>query len=234
LLYSVETGESARKLLLGSEGFAHLDADPEAAAIFHRALAELGRVTSRTIVEACALSGGERVMDVGGGSGELLAALLRAHPAATGVLFDVPGAIRFARGRFEATGLVGRCEFVSGDFFESVPAGADVYILKSVLHDWDDERCASILANCRQAMGSHARLLLVEEMLPDRLDTSATHQAIARSDLNMLIAHAAGERTERELRALLGSVGLEVGRVVPGGLTFSVLEGMPAQGLAST
>lgn len=227
LLYSVRTGESARKLLLATEGFEHLQRDPEAAAIFHRAAAELTRLTAERVVSAYDFTGLKRIVDVGGGCGELLGSILLANRAAHGVLFDLPHAVDTARRQLAKQGLASRCEFVAGDFFESVPAGGDVYILKSVIHDWNDARSRLILANCHRALGGDGRLLLVEEVLPDRLQNSPVHQAVVRSDLNMLITHAAGERTESDFRLLLRSAGFRLSRVVPAGLTYTVIEAEP-------
>lgn len=228
LLYSVRTGQSARKLLLGTDGFEHLQNDPEAAAIFNRAAAELTRLAAERIVRSYDFSGMIRIVDVGGGSGQLLATILRDFPATRGVLFDQPHAREPARERMQQAGLIERCELIAGDFFESVPTGADGYILKSVIHDWNDEQSRVILENCRRAMQlGTGRLLLMEEMLPDQLTGSLTHQAIARGDLNMLVALGAQERTEAELRALLESAGFTVSRVIATGSTFSVAEAFP-------
>jgi hypothetical protein len=149
----------------------------------------------------------------------------------SGVLFEMPHALDGARRHFHNAGLADRCDFVAGDFFQAVPGGADAYILKSVIHDWDDERCRRILENCCRAMAEGARLLLVEQVLPERLEVSPAHQSLARSDLTMLVAHAARERSEADLRRLLNAAGLTVARVVPAGPTFSVIEAfarMPA------
>lgn len=229
LLYSVKTGESGRKLLSGLDGFGHLEQDPAAAAIFNQGLLELTRLTAEGVVGAYDFSGLKRIVDVGGGYGALLAAILRANPAATGVLFDLSHATAGGRRHFEEAGLASRCEFLAGNFFESVPGGADAYVLKSVIHDWDDEKSLQILENCRHAMGEDGRLLLVERVLPDRLEVSEEHQAAARSDLSMLVALAAHERTESQFLALLQSAGLRVARILPVGMTVSVIEAFPAR-----
>lgn len=224
LLYSVQTGKSARALLTGMKGFEHLSGDPQAAAIFNEALGELTRFAAENIARAYDFSGLERIVDVGGGYGELLACILRANPQATGVLFDLEHAIEEARRRFHEAGLAERCEFVPGDFFDAVPRGADAYLLKSVIHDWDDERSIQILARCCEAMAEGGRVLLVERIMPDRLEVSADHQALARTDLNMLIAHAAQERTAAAFHELLNAAGLGVARVIPVEATFCVIE----------
>lgn len=227
LLYSVKTGESARKLLTGTEGFEHLEQDPHVAEVFNRGLVELTRLTSESVVRVYDFSVVKRIMDVGGGYGELLITILRAAPAASGVLFDLPHAIEGGKRYFEEAGLASRCEFLEGNFFESVPGGADAYILKSVIHDWDDEKSKLILENCHQAMSERGRLLLVERVLPDRLEISADHQAVVRSDLSMLVTHAAQERTVAEFRNLLQSAGFRVTRILPTGMTFSIIEAFP-------
>jgi SAM-dependent methyltransferase len=228
LLYSVRTGQSARALLTGAEGFQHLEGDPQAAAVFHRAMVELSRLTTASVLRAYDFSSLGRIVDVGGGSGELLAAVLRGYPAARGVLFDRPHAIEQAEREFTAAGLADRCEFVAGDFFERVPADADAYVLQTVLHDWDDERSARILSTCRRAMAPASRLLVIERVLPERLEATEAHQSAARSDLHMLVALAGRERTEAELRALLAAAGLRVSQVLPVLQTYCVIEARSA------
>jgi len=226
LLYSVKTGKSARSLLLGTEGFKHLEHDPETATVFNRALAELTRFESHSVIAAYDFSRFKRIVDLGGGNGELLGLILSRLPESHGILFDLPHAASGARAHIEKSRLADRCEFVAGDFFAPIPAGGDVYILKSVLHDWNDDRCREILANCRQAMKKDATLLLIERVLPERLDHSAANQSAARSDLTMLVALAAMERSEAQFRSLLNSAGFETLRLYPAG-TVSVIEAIP-------
>lgn len=206
LLYSVTTGESARALITGTPGFGHLERDPETAAIFNQAMVDLTRLVAAEIAHAYDFSD-KRVMDVGGGYGELLAQILLTHPSASGVLLDMPHAIARARDNLGGRGLDGRCELVAGDFFHGVPSGADVYVLKSVIHDWPDEPATAILRTCHQAMGTGARLLVIERLMPARLAPCAEHEALARSDLHMLVALAAQERTLEQVQALLRAAG---------------------------
>jgi hypothetical protein len=222
--YSVATGESARKRLLGTEGFEHLEGDAEAAATFNQAMIELTRLAAGGVIRAFDFSGLKLIADVGGGYGELLSAVLQAHPQAAGLLFDRPHAVECARERFSAAGLASRCEFRAGDFFDAVPAGADAYLLKNVIHDWNDENSRRILENCGRALGEQSRLLVIEQVVPDRLDTSARHQSLVRSDLTMLVAHGAQERTEAEFRRLLDSAGLKLVAIRPTDSTLSVIE----------
>lgn len=224
LLESVKTGQSARKLLYGTEGFEHLQRDPVAAATFSQAIAELTRLHVKEIVRAYDFSGLKSIVDLGGGPGELLLEILQAHPSASGILFDLPHGIEHAKPRFDKAGLAIRCELVAGDFFQSIPRGGDLYLLKSVLHDWNEEKSLRILENCRRAMEPKARLLVIEPMLPERRGISARDQALSRSDLTMLVAHAAKERSESEFQSLLGAAGFSLSRKIDAGPAFGILE----------
>jgi len=230
LLYSVRTGQSARKLLFGTDGFEHLQKDPEAAAILYRVTIELTRLTAQLVMQAYDFSGRKRIADIGGGHGEMLANVLRADPEASGILFDLAIAVEGAAVNFKKNhrDLEGRCAFVPGDFFESVPAGADTYILKSVIHDWDDERSAQILSNCRRAMAKDARLLVIEPILPERSEATALQANLSQHDLTMLVALGAQERTEREFARLLNAADLRRTRIVPVGSVYSIIECLPA------
>ncbi len=211
---SVRSGRSARTSLGGSDDFAHLEGDAEAADLFHRAMTDLTQPIAAAFAAAVDLGPARRVVDVGGGYGRLIATVLVAHPATQGVLFDLPHAIAAAAPQLERAGVAGRCELVRGSFFETIPAGADAYLLKSVLHDWNDERGVTILGACRRAMESSpdARLFVIERLAPERFGATARHRAIARSDLNMLVSLGGRERTEAEYRAMLCRAGLEPGR----------------------
>jgi len=220
LPHSVTTGRAGREVVSGSRNFDALRDDPERAATFNAAMAGMTRLSARGIVAGYDFSRFSRITDVGGGYGELLAAVLVANPGASGVLLDLPHAIAEARAHLEKAGVAERCELVAGDFFDEVPAGSDAYLLKTVLHDWDDDRSAAILAACRAAMSPSARLLVIERLVPERMEPVEAHRAMARSDLNMLVAHAAQERTEAHFRRLIEGAGLRVGSVtrVPTGL----------------
>jgi orsellinic acid C2-O-methyltransferase len=229
LRHSVMTGNSARKLASGSDTFELLDADATAAAIYDEAMVELTRLDSATIAGNAVFSGMARIVDVGGGYGALLAAILRAQPQVRGVLFDRPHAVGNGIRFMEAAGLAERCEFVTGDFFESIPRAADAYVLKSVIHDWNDEHAAQILRNCAVAMQHDAKLLLVERIFPSRMNASAAHRAMARADLNMLVGLGGRERTQDEYRDLLTASGFVVNAIHPAGLTFSIIEATPSR-----
>ncbi len=172
-------------------------------------------------------SGLRDLVDVGGGSGVLLEAILRATPHLRGVLVDRPEAVRRARARLAQAGLDDRSECVVGDFFDSVEPGADAYVLSRVIHGWDDDDARRILATCGAAMPGHARLLLVEGIVPERARDGA--EAV-RMDLHMLMLFNARERTQAQYARLLADAGLELTRVVPTGSSagLSVLEAVVA------
>jgi orsellinic acid C2-O-methyltransferase len=223
LLHSVKSGQSARSLITGATGFGHLERDPEAAKIFNQAMVDLTRLAASDIVRAYDFAG-LRVMDVGGGYGELLAQILETYPTARGVLFDMPHAISRAREHLGGRGLDGRCEFTSGDFFASVPQGCDIYLLKTVIHDWPDDRAQDILRACLTAMTPGSRLLVIERLMPERLEPSAANRALARVDLHMLVALGAQERTLAQMQSLLGAAGFTKIRKIETASEFQILE----------
>ncbi len=226
LLHSIRTGDSARSLITGAEGFAHLERDPQAAQIFNQAMVDLTRLDALDIAQAYDFSG-QRIMDVGGGYGALLAQILLAYPDATGVLFDMPHATSKAREYLAGRGVAGRCEFVSGDFFARVPSDADLYVLKTVIHDWPDDKAREILQCCRGALKPGARLLIIERLMPERLVPSAEHRALARVDLHMLVALGAKERTLAQMLTLLASAGFTRVRPIATPCDFQILEAQP-------
>jgi len=223
LLHSVKTGESARSLITGNTGFGHLEHDPQAARTFNQAMVDLTRLAALDIAEGYDFSA-KRIVDVGGGYGELLARILVTYPDAQGVVFDMPHAISRAREHLAARDLGDRCEFVAGDFFQSVPSGADLYVLKTVIHDWPDNKAREILRTCLRAMSPGSRLLLIERLMPERLGPSAENRALARADLHMLVALGAQERTYPQMQALLSSAGLEAIRRIETRCEFQILE----------
>lgn len=228
LRHSVATGESAVGIGGATVGMRQLHQDPAAAAVFHRAMSERSRVVASAVVGACDFSGTKRLVDVGGGYGEMLAAILLAYPAMQGVLFDQAHAMDGARQHLARAGVIDRCELVPGDFFESVPGGADAYLLKTVIHDWNDEQSALILRNCRTAMAPRSKLMLVEQVMPERMTASPAHLRAAVHDLNMLVMLGGRERTASEFRNLLAAVGLLLTGITRTALDFNVIEATAA------
>jgi hypothetical protein len=220
LEWSVRTGEPSFEKITGRSSFAHFAADPALNAVFTEAMAEGTRRAAPGIVAACDLTGVRTLVDVGGGNGTLLAAFLDAHPDLHGILFDTPsGAVDLVVGE--------RCEVVTGDFFADVPA-ADAYVVKSVIHDWDDERSVAILSRIREAAPAHAVVFVVEPVLVDEPAALDAQRTLLMSDLNMLVCTGGRERTEAEFAALLDAAGLRlagVARAEPS--SYSVLRALP-------
>ena len=166
LLHSVQTGQPAFEHHFGMGPFEYYAQHPEADQVFNQAMiGYTGRVAS-ALVATYDFSPFGTVVDVGGGYGTILAAILQRNPAAQGVLFDQPHVVTGAEGLLTSAGVADRCVRIGGDFFEAVPAGGDAYVLSQILHDWDDERCVAILRQCRRVMPEHGRLLVVEIVLP--------------------------------------------------------------------
>ena len=207
---SVRTGESARLRIHGADDFGYLDADPRRAALFNAAMADLTRPVAEATARMIDWSVISSFVDVGGGVGEMAAVILSATPHVRGAVFELPHAVAAARAYLEAAGVAARCDVVAGSFFDHVPLHADAYLMKSVLHNWDDERAARILGRVAAAMHSRARLLIVERVVPMTLSTQPADQEVMRSDLNMLVGCGGRERTLAEFEALLGKAGLRL------------------------
>src|SRR5438552_3381035 len=186
---------------------------------------DLARATA--VAATCDFAPVRAVVDVGGGDGALLTGILGQSPALRGTVFDLPRVADGARRRIAAAGLGDRCEFVAGDFFQAVPAGGDAYILKHVIHDWDDRRARGILENCRRAMGSHGKLLIVEGVYPPRIDQSAPGRGAAANDVNMMVCTGGRQRSEAEFRQLFEDAGFTLTRIVPTPAMSSIIEGVP-------
>ncbi len=225
LLYSVQTGSVAFDHAFGMGAFEYLAQHTEEAAIFNEAMTGATAQTATAVAAAYDFSSLGTIVDVGGGHGILLATILKANPGLRGVLFDLPHVIEGAKKQMQDAGLAGRCEVIPGDFFEAVPAGGDAYLLKHVIHDWDDPRAITILRNCGRAMALQGKLLLVEMALPARMDQSPASRIMAGSDVNMLVNVGGRERTEAEFRALFEAAGFRLARIVPTQALSSVLEG---------
>ena len=231
MLHSVRTGEPAVGHVFGVPLFDYLARNPEEAAVFYDGQTALTRLVAGAVAAAFDLSRFAAVADVGGGNGALLAAVLAANPGLRGVLFDLPAGLAGAERVLEAAGVAERCRVVAGDFFDAVPEGADAQFLKSVVHIWDDGRAAAVLANCRRALPAEGgRVLLVERVMPARMEASPAHAQAAMIDLTMLAVPGGRERTEDEFRTLLASAGFRLAGItpLPGPVPLAVIEGARA------
>jgi hypothetical protein len=224
LAHSVRTGEPAFDRVFGMNWVEYLSTHPEAAAIFNAGMTGLTAPITAAVVAAYDFSSFGTIADIGGGNGTLIAAVLEANPEARGIVFDLPHVRDDAQQRLAAAGMGDRCAFVGGDFFEAVPDGADAYLLKWILHDWDDRRCVAILRCCRRAMTASGRVVIVERVLP--ADNAPAPDAVF-GDITMLVHTGGRERTEAEYGALLAAADLRLTRVVPTTTAYSLLEAAP-------
>jgi hypothetical protein len=224
ILYSLRTGKPAFEHAHGKPLFAYLAEHPEQARTFDAAMTSAHGAETRAMLNAYDLSGVRTLVDVGGGNGSTLCGILARYPGLKGVLFDRPDVVERARANLEAAGLAGRCATAGGSFFESVPPGGDAYLLRHIIHDWDDAEALAILRNCRKVMAPGARLLVVESMIPP-----GNNPCFGKLlDLVMLVVPGGLERTEAEYRQLYKDAGFRLTRVVPTEQEVSVIEGAPA------
>jgi hypothetical protein len=224
ILYSLETGKTGFEKAFGMPVFDYLAKHPEEASLFSETMVGVHGAEPSAIAAAYDFSGVATVVDVGGASGNLLATILSRHAGPRGVLFDLPHVVRDAPKLFQARGVADRVAIESGSFFDTVPAGGDLYVLSHVIHDWSEEQCLTILGHCRKAMKPGSRLLVVEMVLPPG---DAPHPG-KLLDMTMLIMPGGLERTEGEYRDLLGKAGFRLTRVVPTQSAVSVVEAVPA------
>jgi hypothetical protein len=223
LLHSVRTGEPAWERAHGVPFFEYFSRHPDASEIFDAAMTDISRWDGAVVAAAYDFSQFRTVLDVGGGQGALLVSILKANAGVRGVLYDQAHVVERARDRIAAEGLEGRCEIVIGSFFESVPGGADAYVLKYIIHDWQDDRAHVILANCRRAMTSAGKLLLIELIVPP---PGESHLA-KTSDVEMLVMLGSPERTINEYESLLNRAGFRLARVVRTPEVMSIIEATP-------
>jgi hypothetical protein len=227
LMYTLRTGGNAFLDTFGKTAWEMSAENPAAAERFNAAMVESTVRMAGDLIAAYDLSGVRTLVDVGGGNGALLSAVLQAKPEMRGVLFDLRQGLVGAREKLEADGVAARVTLVEGSFFESVPAGGDLYMLKWIIHDWSDDKARAILEVCRRNMSSHARLVLFERMMPDHIDTSLGALDAAMSDLHMRVVVGGQERTTSEYRDLLAAAGLRMTRHVPT-QSLGIFEAVPA------
>lgn len=220
LLHTVMTGETAFDHVFGASHFAYLAEHPEESAIFGQAMSASSRRAVAAIVGAYDFSPAQTVADIGGGQGMLLGAVLRANPTLRGILFDEAHVVAMAEPVLAAAGIADRCACVAGDFFAVLPPGADIYMLRHIIHDWDDERSIAILRNCAEAAGTGSKVLVIESIVEPGNDSSAVKMV----DVQMMVMNGGRERTVEEYRQLFMTAGLTLTRIIPAGAE-SLIEG---------
>jgi len=224
-LHSVKTGENAMEKVFGESVFDYLSKQPELGSLFNESMIGIHGGEPPAVAAAYDFSGIRKLVDVGGGTGNLLTTILLANPGLRGVLFDAPAVAAEARRAVADKGLADRCEIAQGSFFESVPAGGDAYVLSHIIHDWSEDKCLVILENCRRAMQPGGRVLLVEMVIPPGNNLHPGKLL----DLMMLAMTPGGlERTAEEYAALLAKARFRLTRVVPTHSPVSVVEAVPA------
>jgi len=224
LLYSVQTGRPSFDKIYGKPVFDYFGEHPEAAKNFDDAMTSIhGRETSQ-MVEAYDFSGIGTLMDVGGGNGSMLTGVLEANSSLQGILFDLPQVIARAKARIEKSSVADRIQLLEGSFFESIPAGADAYMMRHIIHDWDDERSLKILRNVAKVIKPDGKLLVIDGVVEPGNEPSFTKLL----DLTMLTMPGGQERTEEEFRRLFEKAGFMLARIVPTNGDVSIIEGRRA------
>lgn len=221
---SVRSGLPRPMEIFGMPAFDWYGKNPVHGEQFGRAMENISRFAAAAVLEAYDFSDAKTIMDVGGGNGSLALAILSKHPDLKGKVVDLPYMESAAHAGIGAAGAAGRCAFESCDFFQSVPRGADLHVLKFILHDWTDEECVRILNKCREALAREGRLVIVEMLVPE----PTRPDFVMLMDLNMLVVTGGRERTERQFSEVLIRAGFRLTRVVPTKSPFFLLEARPA------
>ena len=223
LLHTVKTGERGFDHVFGTDCWDYFGKHPENAQIFNQSMTEVTRIVEPAVTKAYDFSSFARIVDVGGGHGSLLTSILKKNPQAKGVILDAPQVVEGAKERIKAEGLTERCEAVGGNFFEAVPEG-DAYIMKHIIHDWDDREAIAILKNCRKAIKEGGKVILIESVIPE----GNTPGLAKFGDLVMMLIPGGRERTAEEFRALFEASGLRLERIIPTESPMCVIEAVTA------
>lgn len=230
LVHTVRTGGTAFQRVFGIDAFKHFARNPEINQSFNAAMAAGTRQVAPYLLAKYDFSRYAMIVDVGGGNGTLLAEILDRTPDVRGIVFDSEAGAEDAPRLLKERGHADRCQIVHGDFFESVPAGGDVYLMKSIIHDWNDELATRLLSNCRNAVRDDTKLLVLDIVLPPVIDHSDVTRTIVFSDLNMLVNTGGRERTEEEFESLLSGAGFRMTGTTPLGTPwgYCLIEAEPA------
>ncbi len=219
---TVQTGDNAYEKIFGKPIFDHLAEDPEQARIFDEAMVGIHGRETGAIIDAYDFSDFGVIADIGGGNGSKLTAVLKKYPQLKGMLFDLPHVVERAQDYVEQAGVADRCELIGGNFFESVPSGADAYMMRHIIHDWDDEKSLTILRNCHAVMSPGSKLLVVDSVIPAGNDPFMAKFL----DLTMMLIPGGKERTAEEFRTLYDQAGFDLTRMIPTTTDVSIIEGV--------
>jgi hypothetical protein len=220
----LRTRKVAFELMNGMPLFEFYEAHPEAGEIFNAAMTGLTRAMGGVVTSHYDFSGAKTIIDVGGGEGALLMEVLSANDGTSGVLFDLPPVARAAEESLARAGLSDRCRVIGGNFFETVPDGGDIYMMKMILHDWPDDAAETILRNCHASLGPQSRLLLIERVLPSEPPYDVEAFML---DIVMLLELGALERTETQWQTLLTRSGFRLSRIIPTPVPLQIIEALP-------
>ena len=222
LLYSIKTGGIAFEQVYGMPVWEYYAQHPEIAQVFNESMTNITKLVEPAVLESYDFSSFNRIVDIGGGHGSLIAAVLKRNPHLAGILFDAPQVIEGAQQRIAAEGLAERCQAIGGDFFASAPDGGDAYMMKHIIHDWDDERAITILKNCHRAMNENGKLLVIDQVVPPGNEPAPSKF----TDLIMMIMLGGRERTAEEFRALFAAAGFRLTQIIPTPSLVSIIEGV--------
>lgn len=223
ILHTVVTGENPFGRLFGAGFFDYLSKNPEASKTFNSAMTSRSENEVAAVLAVYDFAGASIIVDVGGGEGTLIAAILKTYPELHGILFDSPSVIESSRNLIQAQGVAARCKLVGGDFFSAIPPGGDCYIFHRVIHNWHDDSATSILRNCRCVMPDNGKLIIVDGIVPPGNAPSYTKLL----DIHMMLTFEALQRSEGEFRSLLADAGFKLNRVLQTNAGVSVIEAIP-------
>lgn len=219
---TVQTGDNAYEKLFGKPIFERLSEQPEMARVFDDAMTGIHGRETQAMLDAYDFAGINVIADIGGGNGSTILAILEKHTHLKGILFDLPHVVERTRKNIESAGMLDRCQLIGGDFFETIPTNADAYLMRHIIHDWDDQKSLQILQNCHRVMSPGSKLLLVESVIPPGNEPFTSKLL----DLTMMLIPGGKERTEEEYRELYDQAGYELTRIVPTRTEVSVIEGI--------
>jgi O-methyltransferase domain len=223
LHHSIQTGEPGFNKVFGAPVFNYISIHPELGPVFDAGMTSMNFYETAAMLDAYDFTGINVLADIGGGNGSLISAVLGRYPNMKGILFDLGHVVGRARDNLKAADLAHRCSVMEGNFFESIPSGADAFLFRHIIHDWTDEQCIQILGHCRKVIPAHGKLLIVDCVVPAGNAPSLSKEM----DMTMLTFPGGQERTEGQFSSLLGASGFKVKSVTPTTTMISVVEGKP-------